>query len=67
MSGGNTTNRYSVYGTKGVASASNVPGGRYRAVGWYNPTSQELWLFGGDGFASAGSNGTAVFHHIISV
>jgi hypothetical protein len=65
MSGSNTTNQNSVYGTKDVASASNVPGGRGLAVGWYNPTSQELWLFGGWGYGSY--IGTAVFHHIISV
>jgi hypothetical protein len=62
MSGSNTPYQNGVYGTQGVASASNVPGARESAVGWYNPTSQELWLFGG----SLGS-GTAVFHHIISI
>jgi hypothetical protein len=55
MSGSNTTDQNGVYGTKGVASASNVPGGRVLAVGWYNPTSQELWLFGGLGYASSDS------------
>jgi hypothetical protein len=67
ISGGNTTQQRGVYGTQGVASASNVPGGRMRAVEWYNPISQELWLFGGYGYASVGGIGTAVFHHIISV
>lgn len=37
-----------VYGTKGVASASNVPGGRSYAVTWTD-TSGNLWLFGGSG------------------
>jgi Galactose oxidase, central domain/Kelch motif len=35
-----------VYGTQGVASASNNPGGRVGAVGWID-TSGSLWLFGG--------------------
>ncbi len=37
------------YGTEGVASATNVPGGRWVAAGWKD-TSGNLWLFGGDGF-----------------
>jgi hypothetical protein len=37
-----------VYGTKGVASASNVPGGRSDAVSWID-ASGNLWLFGGTG------------------
>ena len=35
-----------VYGTKGVASASNQPGGRSGSAGWIDPTGN-LWLFGG--------------------
>ena len=41
-----------VYGTLGVASAGNVPGGRDKAVGWTD-NSGNLWLFGG--FDCAGS------------
>lgn len=37
-----------VYGTQGVATASNVPGGRFGAVSWID-TSGNLWLFGGNG------------------
>jgi hypothetical protein len=44
------------YGTKGVAAASNVPGGRYGAVGWIDP-SGKLWLFGGYGNDSSSSAG----------
>jgi hypothetical protein len=36
-----------VYGTKGVASASNNPGGRENAVSWID-SGGSLWLFGGD-------------------
>jgi galactose oxidase-like protein/Kelch motif protein len=36
------------YGTPGVASASNAPGGRQEAVGWADAAGN-LWLFGGEG------------------
>jgi N-acetylneuraminic acid mutarotase len=37
-----------VYGTLGVAGATNVPGGRYYAVSWTDKQGN-LWLFGGEG------------------
>lgn len=46
-----------VYGTQGVASANNVPGGRYGSVSWLDH-SGNLWLFGGYGYASASTSGT---------
>lgn len=42
-----------MYGTKGVAAASNLPGGRYSAVTWTDP-SGKFWLFGGWGYDSLG-------------
>lgn len=45
-----------VYGTLGVAAASNVPGGRSLAVNWIDK-SGKLWLFGGQGFDSNGIGG----------
>jgi N-acetylneuraminic acid mutarotase len=36
----------SVYGTEGVASAANIPGGRDGAVSWTD-SSGNFWLFGG--------------------
>ena len=47
---------FGVYGTLGVASASNVPGGRMSAVSWID-TSGNLWLFGGLGFDSTSTEG----------
>src|SRR5574341_498235 len=38
-----------VYGTKGTASPSNVPGGRFGAVSWIDG-SGNFWLFGGYGY-----------------
>jgi N-acetylneuraminic acid mutarotase len=45
-----------VYGTLGVASASNVPGGRDGSVSWTDNTG-DLWLFGGYGVDSTGVGG----------
>jgi hypothetical protein len=55
-----------VYGTQGVASASNTPGGRDSAVGWTD-SSGDLWLFGG--FNYDGSNvpiGTTTMNQILN-
>jgi N-acetylneuraminic acid mutarotase len=49
VSGNNTINQSSVYGTKGTASASNMPGSRETSVSWVD-ASGNLWLFGGGGF-----------------
>jgi N-acetylneuraminic acid mutarotase len=46
MSGSNTVGQPGVYGTLGVPTASNVPGGRETGVGWTD-SSGNLWLFGG--------------------
>lgn len=46
MSGSKTGAPTSVYGTKGVASASNVPGGRYGSSAWAD-NNNNLWLLGG--------------------
>lgn len=45
-----------VYGTRGVASAANVPGGRWVSGGWTD-SSSNLWLFGGEGYDSVGARG----------
>lgn len=46
VTGSNTPNQAGVYGTKGVATASNVPGARYGSVSWTD-ASGNFWLFGG--------------------
>jgi N-acetylneuraminic acid mutarotase len=53
VSGSSTANASGSYGVQGVAAASNVPGARYGAASWIDP-SGKLWLFGGYGFDSAG-------------
>jgi N-acetylneuraminic acid mutarotase len=45
-----------VYGTLGVAAASNQPGSRSASVSWTDSNSN-LWMFGGNGFDSTGTRG----------
>ena len=56
MSGSSTVNHPSVYGAKGVASASNTLGARYGALSWTD-SSGNFWLYGGGGFDSTGTYG----------
>ena len=44
-----------IYGSLGVAAPTNVPGARDSAVSWID-SSGNLWLFGGNGFDSTGTN-----------
>ena len=46
VKGDNTVNSVSVYGTKGVPSINNKPGGRAYSATW-NDAAGNLWLFGG--------------------
>jgi hypothetical protein len=52
--GPNTFNQKGIYGTLGVASASNIPGGRWAAASFVDATGA-VWLFGGQGYDSAGN------------
>jgi len=54
VSGDNIGNQRGVYGSKGVADAANKPGARYGSVSWID-NNGNLWLFGGDGYDSAGN------------
>jgi len=58
ISGNDSTNQKGSYGEKGNASADNMPGSRYGAVGWYDTSTKEIWLFGGYGYASTSLVGT---------
>lgn len=46
VGGSNTGNNFGVYGTIGVPSGSNQPGGRVNGVSWTD-SSGNFWLFGG--------------------
>ncbi len=56
VSGNNAISVDGVYGSQGIASASNVPGARYGSVSWTDG-SGNLWLFGGNGLSSTGPSG----------
>jgi len=51
MSGGDSSGQPGVYGTLGVPSLANVPGGRDIAVSWTGGDGH-LWLFGGHGLVT---------------
>jgi N-acetylneuraminic acid mutarotase len=56
MSGADTLDALSVYGTKGTAATGNVPSAREGGAAWTDGAGN-FWMFGGGGFDSAGSNG----------
>ncbi|MBO6587068.1 MAG: T9SS type A sorting domain-containing protein [Gracilimonas sp.] len=56
QSGSDEIEQFGVYGTKGVASVSNVPGAREYAISWVGPDG-DLWLMGGEGADINGDNG----------
>jgi len=56
VSGPNAGTAIGVYGTQGVSAATNVPGARLIPVTWMD-TNGNLWLFGGEGYDSTGSQG----------
>ena len=56
VSGAKTINVSGVYGKLGTGSTNNVPGARGGAISWTD-SAGNLWLFGGYGFDSIGTNG----------
>ncbi len=54
LAGVNTLNSNGVYGTKGVANATNYPGARNNVVSWTAPDGT-FWLFGGFGYPATGT------------
>jgi len=60
MSGSAVVNQKGTYGTQGTVAPSNVPGGRQAAFTWTDAAGN-FWLFGGQGFDSAGSLGFGNF------
>lgn len=56
IGGSNLPNQNGVYGTKGVAAASNVPGAREFMISWTD-ASGNFWMFGGEGFPASGGIG----------
>lgn len=54
VSGSDTANQPGVFGAQGTANSSNVPGARDDVSSWID-NQGELWLFGGNGFDSTGT------------
>lgn len=50
-------NQVGKYGTRGSGGSSNIPGGRSGGATWMDATGN-VWLFGGQGYASASQEGT---------
>lgn len=46
-----------IYGVMGVPAAANIPAGRQEAMAWTD-SQGDLWLLGGNGFATSSSFGT---------
>ena len=55
ISGESTTDTAGAYGTQGIASVANYPGGRFDAVSWVD-NDGSFWIFGGAG-NGASTNG----------
>jgi N-acetylneuraminic acid mutarotase len=55
MGGSNKVNQVGVYGTQGVAVAGNKPGARSVGGSWTDKNGN-LWLFGGIGYDSTGTD-----------
>jgi len=60
ISGSNDINELGNYGSKGVPKSTNVPGARYHAVSWID-SENNLWLFGGKGYATSTTIGILMF------
>jgi N-acetylneuraminic acid mutarotase len=56
LSGAKTIRQAGVYGTKGVAAPTNVPGARSQGVGWMDPAGT-FWTLGGLAIKSTGAAG----------
>ncbi|MGA2553465.1 MAG: carboxypeptidase-like regulatory domain-containing protein [Smithella sp.] len=54
VSGSKTSNQTGSYVIKGTPDAGNIPGARASSVSWKD-SSDNLWLFGGFGYDSAGN------------
>lgn len=54
LKGAGVSNQFATFGTQGVASASNNPGGRYAGSGC-SDAAGNLWIFGGYGMINSGT------------
>jgi hypothetical protein len=59
IKGDSTENHYGVYGTQGNPALANMPGSRASGIRWTEPDN--LWLFGGVGYAESTGGTTSDF------
>ena len=64
ISGSNTVLVAGVYGTKGVPSNNNYPGGRYSHSMTINPNLGCIFVFGGNGYAQTTTFGMTILHAV---
>ena len=55
ISGNVISNNVGIYDEKGHPNTSNIPGGRTFTSGWFDCSSKELWVFGGQGIEGFGA------------
>ena len=60
VGGSRSANQNGVYGSSGVASASNMPGGREGATSWVDTSSRRVYVFGGSGRDSGSASDGAL-------
>jgi len=56
VSGSNLGRQPGKYGTQGIGTNTNSPGGRFAPGGWFD-SAGNVYLFGGDGYDSSGTLG----------
>jgi len=56
VSGDTLMRQPGIYGTMQVPNGTNMPGARNHSIGWID-SSNRLWLFGGDGYATDSTGG----------
>jgi Galactose oxidase, central domain len=57
LGGSNIAGASGVYGTLGVSNSANIPGARSDAAFW-STGNGDVWMFGGEGFDSVGTEAT---------
>ena len=62
ISGSNTTNQPGNY-EKGATNSVNSLGSRVYPAGWYDSTTKEFWLFGGNGLGNTTTTYSGTYKH----
>jgi len=67
MSGVNPSVRQGKYGEIGKTSVENIPAARTDAIGFYETSKQELWVFGGAVIKTASTSVGTHCNHVIRI